>query len=209
MIKKLANCVNANGDPFTRDMSATVAKGFTKCSVENFRHEASQICNKCNLNPDAMKWGDITTKLLRLYRSLSGQKGEWPPGELPGKKVEQMQLATFAEEMKQLKSKIANCNLLHPLLTTQMSNVMIAESRVSKRDTKTVLAKLKNPENDIQMQNFHPIPKMESLRKLNTKAPNGFTVKNVVEAVDGGIRKSPTRPTRQQTIVLVVLQAFA
>jgi hypothetical protein len=50
---------------------------------------------------------------------------------------------------------------------------------------------------------------MESLRKLNTKAPNGFTVKNVVEVVDGGIRKSPTRPTRQQTIVLVVLQAFA
>ena len=54
-IKKLANCVNGQGVPHTRDLSTLVAKGFTKCSAETFRIEAISLHTLCNRNPSAMK----------------------------------------------------------------------------------------------------------------------------------------------------------
>ena len=52
---KLSNCVDANGEPHTRDLSTLVAKCFTKCTVDAFCLEALTIYNKCNDDPQSMK----------------------------------------------------------------------------------------------------------------------------------------------------------
>ena len=50
-IVKLVNCVNGEGVPFTRDISAMAARGFTECSVENFRMGAVKFFNVCKFQP--------------------------------------------------------------------------------------------------------------------------------------------------------------
>ena len=78
---KLENFKTKHGKHLVTDLSALVAKPYTKCSVEVFRSEANKHFLKVNRDPSVMSWTAITTDLVLLYRSLLGQKGEWQPAE--------------------------------------------------------------------------------------------------------------------------------
>ena len=107
---KLANCVDKHGSPHTRDLSTLIAKGFIKCSVETFRLRAMHFYNICNEDPTRLSWDEITSPLLLLYRSLSGQVGGWPPAEAKKRVTEQLYVNELQQTINQLTSKISDLN---------------------------------------------------------------------------------------------------
>jgi hypothetical protein len=60
-----------------KDLSVIVAMCFLDTDVDEFKLEASTIFNVVDVNPQAMKWRVIVSKMKTKYRSLEGI-GRWP-----------------------------------------------------------------------------------------------------------------------------------
>jgi hypothetical protein len=60
-----------------KDLSVIVAMCFLDTDVDEFKLEASTIFNIVDVNPNAMKWRTIVSKMKTKYRSLEGI-GRWP-----------------------------------------------------------------------------------------------------------------------------------
>ena len=103
---KLSNCTDDKGAPFTRDLSAMVAKCYTSSTVEIFRNQAQQIHLRVNRDPRSMSWDAIIRERLQLYCTLKGQQGEWHPAGAT--KPQSEQINVLKKTINQLTSRIDN-----------------------------------------------------------------------------------------------------
>ena len=207
--KSLMNCVNSQGDPKTGDVSATVAKGFTKCSVESFRMEAMLFHTACNRDSNAMRWDEITTQLLASCHSLLGQKGEWPPAELPNKSVEQMHLAALTAEMNQLKSKMTTLTSPNNSETKccDCGKKGVKRAMMGALAQAATATETEEGMRDTPTPNSHILPRKETPMRSPSRVQIGFTARNA--KVDGGSGKTQTKSTQPKTMALELWQPSA